>query len=84
MKPPDSELVNRIDAAIANLPELTREVFVMHRFEDLSYLRIAHRLGIGIDEVERQIAQALCQIHAEVEEILSRASIHGVRYDSDQ
>lgn len=73
-KPPDPEILNRIDAAITNLPELTREVFIMHRFEDLSYDRIAHRLGIDVDEVQRQMALAIGQIHREVEEMLSSAS----------
>ena len=38
-------LIARLEWAIACLPEQTREVFLMHRFDDLPYDRIAHRLG---------------------------------------
>lgn len=73
----DHFILDRIDAAITGLPELTREVFIMHRFEDLGYDWIAHRLGIGINEVERQMALAIDQIHIKVEEMVSSASVDG-------
>ena len=38
----DPEIV-RVEWAIARLPKRTREVFLMHRFENLGYDRIAHR-----------------------------------------
>lgn len=47
------------EEAIAGLPERTREVFYMHRFEDLSYERIARRLDIDTKEVEGHIAATL-------------------------
>jgi len=49
----------RAEEAIAGLPKLTREVFYMHRFEDLSYERIARRLDIEVKEVEGHIAATL-------------------------
>lgn len=49
----------RAEEAVAGLPELTREVFYMHRFEDLTYERIARRLDIEVKEVERHIAATL-------------------------
>lgn len=45
--------------AILALPPRCREVFLMHRFEDLSYRDIAQRLGISERTVENQIAHAL-------------------------
>lgn len=41
------------------LPECTRKVFWLHRVDDLSYVQIAERLGITIDEVQTEIANAL-------------------------
>lgn len=52
-----------IDAAIADLPCLTREVFILHRFNDLDYARIAERLEISIAEVEGHISLALRLLH---------------------
>lgn len=56
---PDDARVVRAEAAIAKLPELTREVFFMHRFEDLNYEGIGRRLDIDIDEVEAHIAATM-------------------------
>lgn len=56
---PAEARIARAEAAIAGLPELTREVFFMHRFEDLSYERIARRQDIDVKEVEGHIATAL-------------------------
>ncbi len=55
-------LIARLEWAIACLPERTRDVFLMHRFDDLPYDRIAHRLGISEKAVEREIARTLCAI----------------------
>lgn len=70
-KPPDrmSTLrVAQIEAAILSLPPVTREIFVLHRFDDLSYDRIGMRLGIGADEVEAHIAAALIHLCRELDD----------------
>jgi RNA polymerase sigma-70 factor (ECF subfamily) len=51
--------IARVEWAIARLPKRTREVFLMHRFENLGYDRIAHRLGISEKTVEREMVRAL-------------------------
>lgn len=55
-------LIARLEWAIACLPEQTREVFLMHRFDDLPYDHISHRLGISEKAVEQEIARTLCAI----------------------
>lgn len=52
-------LIARLEWTIACLPERTRDVFLMHRFDDLPYDRIAHRLGISEKAVEREIARTM-------------------------
>lgn len=54
--------LERLQAAFASMPAPTRDVFAMHRFDDLPYDRIAIRLGIEIDEVEAHIAAALIHL----------------------
>lgn len=51
--------IRRVERAIARLPTRTREVFLMHRFDDLGYDRIAHRLGISEKAVEQEIVRVL-------------------------
>ena len=52
-------LSRRIDEAIDALPERCRLVFVLSRFEDLSYREIAELLEISPKTVENQIVKAL-------------------------
>ncbi len=53
------ELQERIDAAIDELPERCRMVFVLSRYEELSYREIATELGIAEKTVENQVSKAL-------------------------
>lgn len=55
----EAELNARINSAIEALPEKCREIFILCRFEDLSYREIAERLGISIKTVEMQMGIAL-------------------------
>ena len=54
--------IARIEWEIARLPKRTRDVFLMHRLDALGYDRIAHRLGISEQTVERHMSKALCAV----------------------
>jgi RNA polymerase sigma-70 factor (ECF subfamily) len=54
-------------AAVDALPPRTREVFLLHRVDELTYRQIAERLGIGIRTVEWHIAEALVRIGESLE-----------------
>ena len=56
------ELQVRIDAAIDALPEKCRLIFVLSRFEEMSYKEIAQQLDISVKTVENQISKALKRI----------------------
>ena len=51
--------------AIENMPSRTRSIFLMHRFDDMTYASIARHLGISVSAVEKHIMSAL-QILLEV------------------
>lgn len=55
----DEEKQKQIRAAFATLRPFTQKVFWAHRIDDLSYGEIAKRYGIGLREVEREIARAI-------------------------
>ncbi len=48
-----------IYAAIASLPEKTKEIFEMSRFEHKKYHEIAETLGISVKTVEARMSEAL-------------------------
>lgn len=53
------ELEKRIGKALESLPEACREVFILSRYESLSYKEIAETLGISVKTVENQMGKAL-------------------------
>lgn len=56
------DLIRRVEDAIAGLNPATRDVFLMHRFDDLSYAEIARIKGMRPKRVEKHIAKALIAI----------------------
>lgn len=52
----------RLDAAMVvlrGLPDRTRHVFLLHRFEDMTYRAIASQFGISVSAVEKHMMNAL-------------------------
>jgi RNA polymerase sigma factor (sigma-70 family) len=75
---PDRILAGRqelslIKEAIRSLPPRCREVFLLHRFEGLSYREIAQRFGTSARTVENQIAHALAVCRRAIGERRGRA-----------
>jgi len=56
------ELLQQIEAILAAMDPLMREVFMLHRVDGWSYCRIAHLLRIDVAAVECHIAQAILAI----------------------
>lgn len=63
----ESELESYIHKAIDLLPEKRREIFMMNRFDELTYKEIAEVLNISLKTVETQMGRALKRLR----EILS-------------
>lgn len=53
----------RLEAAIRRLKPKTREIFLAHHLEGLSYADIAVRTGLSVSGVEKQIGRAFDHIH---------------------
>jgi RNA polymerase sigma-70 factor (ECF subfamily) len=56
------ELRMRYEAALALLPARQREVFLLHRLDELTYREIASRLGITVATVEYHMGRALAHL----------------------
>lgn len=55
-----------LTAAVAQLPDKTRTVFSLHKFEGLSYAEVAIRLEISRSSVEKHMMDALRVLSAKV------------------
>ncbi|MGQ7870945.1 RNA polymerase sigma-70 factor [Sunxiuqinia sp. sy24] len=64
------ELKEKIDQAIAELPDDLRMVFEMNRFHDLRYKDIALQLGISEKTVEARMSKALKVLRTELKDYL--------------
>lgn len=54
-----SELEQKLNVALNELPEQCRVIFQMSRFEELKYQEIADRLGLSVKTIENQMGKAL-------------------------
>lgn len=65
-----SELEERLNEALAKLPENVRCTFEMNRFEDKTYTQIAELCEISVKTVESHISKALKVLRKELKDYL--------------
>jgi RNA polymerase sigma-70 factor, ECF subfamily len=65
-----SELEQKIQAALNQLPEQCRTIFQMSRFDELKYREIADMLDISVKTVENQMGKALKLLRIRLAEFL--------------
>jgi len=56
------DMLARVEAAMLKLRPKTREIFMAHRIDGLSYAEIAERTGLSIKGVEKQMSKAIAQL----------------------
>ena len=54
-----ADLLRRVEASLANLGPKTREIFLQHRIDGLTYPELAARHGLSLHGVEYHMAKAL-------------------------
>ncbi|MDP3737526.1 MAG: RNA polymerase sigma factor [Hyphomonadaceae bacterium] len=57
-----AQRLRRVMAAIDAMPPKRREVFLLHRVDELTYAQIARRLEVNIKTVEKHMALAMRQL----------------------
>jgi RNA polymerase sigma-70 factor, ECF subfamily len=65
-----SELEQKIREAIDKLPMERRKVFIMSRYDGLTYGQIAEKLNISVKTVENQMGKALKTLRVELSDYL--------------
>jgi RNA polymerase sigma factor (sigma-70 family) len=70
---PDEQLAGEqaralLERAIADLPQDTRTVFLLHRFRDLTYPQIAEVMSLSARTVARKMAEAIERLSAAISE----------------
>ncbi len=62
-----TEFQQKLEKAIADIPENARVVFLMSRIEGLNYNEIADRLNLGIKAIEKRMSEALKVLRSRIE-----------------
>jgi RNA polymerase sigma-70 factor (ECF subfamily) len=65
-----SELEQKIREAIDHLPVERRKVFILSRYDGLTYGQIAEKLGLSVKTVENQMGKALKSLREELSDYL--------------
>jgi RNA polymerase sigma-70 factor (ECF subfamily) len=65
-----SELENKVNAVLVTLPEKSRQIFELSRFENKKYREIAEELGISEKTVEAHMSKVLKILKEELKDYL--------------
>jgi RNA polymerase sigma-70 factor (ECF subfamily) len=57
-----AQRLTRVIAVIEAMPPRRREVFLLHRIEELTYAQIARRIGVSMKAVEKHMHLAMRQL----------------------
>ena len=64
----EKEFKHKLEKAIGNLTDSSREVFLLNRIEGKKYKEIAELLGISLKAVEKRMSKALLALRTQIEE----------------
>ncbi|MGL4292028.1 MAG: RNA polymerase sigma-70 factor [Bacteroidales bacterium] len=63
-----TDLHERLQLALSQLPECVRESFEMNRFQNLKYREIAHILNVSVRTVEDRVSKSLHHLRKELKD----------------
>ena len=61
------ERLGQLQQAVGRLPLKRRQVFVLHKFRQMTYREVARHLDISVSAVEKHMMKALTQLQSELE-----------------
>ena len=62
----ERDALRRLNEAVARLRPRTREIFLLHRVEGLTYAQIADEVGMSVKGVKKQMAKALFELRRDM------------------
>ena len=65
----EQEFMNKLQKALADLPEKQREVFLLNRIDKKKYKEIAEMVGISVKAVEKRMSAALKSLRLKIGDI---------------
>lgn len=71
----DKQMLVEVKQAISNMPERRREVFMLSRYEDMTYKEIAKLLDISPSTVETHMSKALAELRDEFLPLLTMVGL---------
>lgn len=63
--------MERLGQAVAQLPARQREVFLLHKFDEMTHSEIAVHLGISKSMVEKHMIKALIRLRESMDDLLN-------------
>jgi RNA polymerase sigma-70 factor (ECF subfamily) len=70
----EKELKEQIETALRTLPPQCREIFTLHKIDDLSYQEVADQLNISINTVRTQLTRAMKKMRSALKGFMSSGS----------
>lgn len=64
--------LDAVKEALSELPEKTRYIFLLHRFEGMTYPEIASKLGLSSKTIEYHMGRALVRVMVAVEDFTGK------------
>jgi RNA polymerase sigma-70 factor (ECF subfamily) len=61
------EALQRLAVILNELPQRTKEVFLLNRMDGLTYTQLATRFGVSVGTIEKQISGALAHLRARMD-----------------
>jgi RNA polymerase sigma-70 factor (ECF subfamily) len=58
--------LRRVDAALQQLGERTRHIFLLSRLEDMKYAEIASAVGLSVSAIEKHMIKAIAHLQQEM------------------
>ena len=65
------EIEDKANAILSDLPEKCREIYILNRYENLSYPEIAEKLNITVGTVKTQMSRAFTKFRLGLKEFLT-------------
>ena len=64
------EIRKIVDATLGKLPEKTKQIFILSRFQNLTYGEIAEKMNLGTKSIEYHMSKALAKFRIALEDYI--------------